>query len=307
MKNRTDKTLMLLTALFVGALAFVAGAISFSHMRELALHHDQFGWKSLAFPISVDGLEIVASLYLVAQRRAGHPTGWVPWVALIVGTAASLAANVAVGGADPIGKALAGWPALSMLVSVKLLFAMFDHESVDRRTIVPDDQRTSGTVPDALRDVRDVRDVPESVRQTGRGDAASSGTVPAARTNTPAPSAPGPADRPAGHTPGHRADAGQRAATGNPGDRAAAPLDIRTVAHLIPAARAARATLASDSRSLSRDNLADAMRDAGQGVSNERASLLLKILKAEKDVTSIGPSHVRIDPENLDPLSEVVA
>jgi hypothetical protein len=38
-----------------------------------------------------------------APRRA--PTGWIPWVTLIVGT--SLAANVAVGGADPIGKALA--------------------------------------------------------------------------------------------------------------------------------------------------------------------------------------------------------
>ena len=140
-RTRTDKTLFIVTALFVGALAFVAGAISFSHMRELALHHDQLGWKSLAFPISVDGLEIVASLYLVAQRRAGRPTGPIPWVALIVGTLASLAANVAVGGADPIGKALAGWPALSMLVSVKLLFAMFDHESVDQRTTVADDQR----------------------------------------------------------------------------------------------------------------------------------------------------------------------
>jgi uncharacterized protein DUF2637 len=299
MKTRTDKTLLILTALFVGALAFVAGAISFSHMRELAIHHDQLGWKSLAFPISVDGLEIVASLYLVAQRRAGRPTGWVPWVALIVGTAASLAANVAVGAADPIGKSLAGWPALSMLVSIKLLFAMFDHESVDQRTTDPDDQRTSGTVTD----------IPEIVRQTGRDDAASSGTVPAARTNTPAPSATGPADRPAGHTPGEGADTGQRAATGSgaPGDRAAARLDIRTVAHLIPAARAARATLASDGRSLSRDNLADGMRDAGQGVSNERASLLLTILKAEKDVTSVGPSGARIDSENLDPLSEVVA
>ena len=99
MTTRTDKTLLILTALFVGALAFVAGAISFAHMRELALTHDQSGWKSLAFPISVDGLEMVASLYLVVQRRAGRPSGWIPWVALIVGTAARLAATVALGGA----------------------------------------------------------------------------------------------------------------------------------------------------------------------------------------------------------------
>jgi hypothetical protein len=276
MKARTDKTLMVLTALFVGALAIVAGAISFSHMRELALGHDQLGWKSLAFPISVDGLEIVASLYLVAQRRAGRPTGWIPWVTLLVGTGASLAANVAVGGADPIGKALAGWPALSMLVSVKLLFSMFDHERVDQRTTVRDDQRTSPTVPD----------VPGTVQQAGRDDLAPSGTVPAERTNTPASSASGPTDRRSEPAPGQ---------PGTPGGRAAPP-DIRTVSHLIPAARAARVTLASDGRTLSRDNLANAMRDDGHGVSNERASFLLKILNAEHDLTAISTTSVLGQP-----------
>ncbi|WP_432839021.1 DUF2637 domain-containing protein [Dactylosporangium sp. CA-092794] len=279
MKTRTDKALLTLTALFVAGLAIVAGAISFSHMRELATHHDQLGWKSYAFPISVDGLEIVASLYLVAQRRAGRATGWVPWVALIVGTAASLTANVAVGGADPIGKALAGWPALSMLVSVKLLFAMFDHEDDDHRTAVRDDQRTAVIVPD----------VRGPVQQTGRDDAAPSGTAHGERTNAPVPSATGPANRPADHAPGKEADEGQRAATrtGVPGAGAAAGRDIRTVAHLVPAARAARVSLAAAGRSLSRDNLADAMRDDGHGVSNERASLLVKILKAEESVVSL--------------------
>jgi len=75
----------------------------------------------------------------------------------------------------------------------------------------------------------------------------------------------------------------------------------------VPAARAARATLAADGRSLSRDNLADAMRDDGHGVSNERASLLLKILKAEQDVTTIGPATVRPRLQEPEPLSEVVA
>jgi hypothetical protein len=297
MKNTpTDKLLLVLTALFVGGLAIVAGAISFAHMRELALDHDQLGWKSYAFPISVDGLEIVASLYLVAQRRAGRPTGPIPWVALIVGTAASLAANVAVGGADPIGKALAGWPAVSMLVSIKLLFSMIDHTKVDQRTTVRDDQRTSGTVPD----------VPGTVRQTGWDDTAPSGTVAGERTNTTAPSATGPADRPADATGGTWGGAGRPSpgGTGEMGDREV-PLDIRAVAHLIPAAREARATLATQGRSLSRDGLADAMREDGTGVSNERASLLLKILKAEQDPTPIGPAPIRPHPEDLDSPSEV--
>jgi hypothetical protein len=78
------------------------------------------------------------------------------------------------------------------------------------------------------------------------------------------------------------------------------------VAHLIPAARAARAALTADGRSLSRDNLADAMRNDGHGVSNERASLLVKILKAERGMTTISePTPVHFDAP--DPLAEVVA
>lgn len=157
--SRTDTALLVLTGVCVAGLAVVAGAVSFAHMRELAAAHDQTGWKSYAFPISVDGLEIVASLYLVAQRRAGRPTGWVPWAALAAGTTASLAANIAVGGDDPIGQALAGWPALSMLAAVKLLFGMFDHPSdshpvgpagpavpAGTSRTVPPPPRTSGTI-----------------------------------------------------------------------------------------------------------------------------------------------------------------
>ncbi|PZG21153.1 hypothetical protein C1I95_08020 [Micromonospora craterilacus] len=256
MKTRTDTLLLVLTALFVGALAIVAGAISFAHMMELAERHGQSGWKACAFPVSVDGLEIVASLYLVAQRRAGRPTGRIPWVALVVGTLASLAANVAVGGADPIGKALAGWPALSMLVSVKLLFSMIDHGGDDQRT-VRDDQRTatdrppdSGTIP-----------------QTGPDGGPSSGPATDERTDRPGSSTTGGADQ----------------STGPASQSAAA--QAGTVAHLLPAARSALATLAGSGRSLSRDALADAMRDNGHGVSNARASLLVKILKAEQDIS----------------------
>jgi len=148
-----------------------------------------------------------------------------PWVALGVGTAASLAANVAVGGHDLIGRALAGWPAVALLVSIKLLFSMFDHADYDR-SAVPDDQR---------------------------------------------PSAPGAAVRGTAVPNGHR-DA-------TPG----APVDIRAaVADLTPAARTARAALVAEGRPLSRDALAERMRDDGHAVSNARASLLLKILRADE-------------------------
>lgn len=284
MKTRTDKTLVILTAVCVAGLAIVAGAISFAHMRELATDHGQTGWKSYAFPISVDGLEIVASLFLVVQRRAGRPTGWVPWVALVVGTAASLAANVAVGGADPIGKALAGWPALSMLVSVKLLFAMFDAED-GRRGVLRDDQRTVPTVPDIAR----------SVGKAGPDDVAGSEIVPRHRVEAQPSSATGPTD------------VVRDAAEGIGGhSKRAAASSVGTVALLVPAARTARAALAREGRSLSRDNLADALRDSGHGVSNERASLLIKILKAERDTTRIGPLSIPSHPADSDE-TEIVA
>jgi hypothetical protein len=85
-------------------LVGIAGAISYSHMRELAVAHGEAWWQGHAFRLSVDGIEIVASLVLLADRRSGHRSGWLPWAALAAGTMASLAANVAAAGADLEGR-----------------------------------------------------------------------------------------------------------------------------------------------------------------------------------------------------------
>lgn len=59
----------------VAGLAGIAGALSYSHMRQLAQDHGQAGWHAHAFPLSVDGLEVVASLVLLAEHRARRPAG----------------------------------------------------------------------------------------------------------------------------------------------------------------------------------------------------------------------------------------
>jgi hypothetical protein len=110
----------------VVVLAGVAGAISYSHMAELARLHSEVGWRAHAFPVSVDGIEIVSSLVLLAHRRAGTRAGWLPWAALAAGTAASVAANVAVGASDLVGRLVAGWPAVALLVAIKLLSGLLD-------------------------------------------------------------------------------------------------------------------------------------------------------------------------------------
>jgi uncharacterized protein DUF2637 len=283
--NCTDRLTRVATGLTVAALAGVAGAISFSHMSALALEHGQLGWKSTAFPISVDGLELVSSLYILAQRRAGRRAGFLPWVALLVGTAASLAANVAVGGPDPVGRALAGWPAISLLASIKLLFSMFDHDKDDHRT-TRDDQRT---VPDRP-------SVPGTVPGTVPADTRPSGTTNRPGTDNARPSATGTdgaPDAPGAPAPGPGA-----------ASRGGAPLDIRDVADLIPTARAGRDALAASGHTLSRDRLADRMRDR-HGVSNARAGLLVKILKAEDRATRLDRSP--IDPSHVVQATEAAA
>ncbi len=113
----------------VAALAVIAGAVSYAHMEVLAERHGEIGWRAHAFPLSVDGIEIVASLVLLADRRVGRRSGWLVWAALAAGTAASMAANVAVSATDPVGRVVAGWPAFALLVAIKLLSGLLDEPS----------------------------------------------------------------------------------------------------------------------------------------------------------------------------------
>ncbi|WP_051110643.1 DUF2637 domain-containing protein [Longispora albida] len=135
----------------VAVLAGVAAAISYDHMRTLAVAHGESGWRSHAFPVSVDGIEVVASLVLFADKRAGRISGWLPWAALAAGTAASMAANVAVGGHGLVGKVVAGWPALALLIAVKLLTGILDPQPASSQEAgpspAPPEQARPGTPP----------------------------------------------------------------------------------------------------------------------------------------------------------------
>ena len=117
----------------------------------------RLGGGQHAFPLSVDGIEVVASLVLLAHRRAGTRAGWLPWAALAAGTAASVAANVAVGASDPVGRLVAGWPAVALLVTIKLLSGLLDSVPYGdgRGSAVPDgpgESRRSGTGRDGSSD-----------------------------------------------------------------------------------------------------------------------------------------------------------
>src|SRR5436309_2792441 len=115
----------------------IAGAISYQHLLVLALEHGQHGWLGHAFPLSVDGVEIVASLRLLADQRIHVPSGWWPWAALVVGTGFSVFANVATAGPGLLDRVIAGWPAAAFLAAVKLLSGMLNRRATTAAVTPP--------------------------------------------------------------------------------------------------------------------------------------------------------------------------
>ncbi|QGV79895.1 DUF2637 domain-containing protein [Streptomyces ficellus] len=101
--------------------AVIAGALSFSHLHDLAAAAGQNGWKAWAYPISVDLLLVAAWRQLRALRGTDAPRRSA-WTWFAVALAASLGANVATAGLldlndvpDWLRILVAGWPALAFL------------------------------------------------------------------------------------------------------------------------------------------------------------------------------------------------
>jgi hypothetical protein len=246
----------------VVCLAGIAGAISYSHMRQLAQDHGQAGWHAHAFPLSVDGIDIVASLVLLADRRAGRPSRTLPWAALMIGTAGSLAANVATAGPGVIGRIIAGWPAVALLIAVKLLSGMLDHRTASCPAAFPPRSAGDPNTTDPSFPVPDPNPFPQTQHPHAADHRCSARTAPR-----------------------HH---GTRSAT-DP-EPSAVP-DLRAVADLLPAARAARDGLHSDGHRLTRDALAARLLENGRPVRNSRLTLLLQALRNE----TTAPSPSRTD------------
>ncbi|MCX4772986.1 DUF2637 domain-containing protein [Streptomyces sp. NBC_01285] len=97
--------------------AVIAGALSFSHLHDLAEAAGQNGWKAWAYPISVDLLLVAAW-----RRMRTHADNRPAWVWFVIALTASLGANIATAGMLDLGDVpawlrilVAGWPALAFL------------------------------------------------------------------------------------------------------------------------------------------------------------------------------------------------
>jgi hypothetical protein len=97
------------TTASVVLLACIAVVVSYGHMHMLTLVHGESAWTAALIPLSVDGMIIASSMTLLADSRAGRAGGVLPWALLAAGSAASLAANVAVAEPTAYGRVIAAW------------------------------------------------------------------------------------------------------------------------------------------------------------------------------------------------------
>jgi hypothetical protein len=102
-------------------LALIAGTVSYLHMHLLVELHGQSGWMAALTPLSVDGMIVAASTTLLADSRSGSRGGFLPWALLVAGSAASLAANVAVAEPTMTGRVIAAWPSFSLIAAYEML------------------------------------------------------------------------------------------------------------------------------------------------------------------------------------------
>ncbi|WP_030506717.1 DUF2637 domain-containing protein [Microbispora rosea] len=102
-------------------LAVIAGVVSFRHMHELCLRHGEDHLAAVLIPLAVDGLIVVASMSILLANRSGFRGGLLAWSLLVVGSLASLGANVAIAEPSLIGRIIAAWPSLALIGSYELL------------------------------------------------------------------------------------------------------------------------------------------------------------------------------------------
>ncbi|MGW0589027.1 DUF2637 domain-containing protein [Streptosporangium sp. NPDC002607] len=146
-------------------LAAIAGAGSFTHIRDTATEHGQSGWMAWAVAVCVDLTCVMAARERQRDKKNGRiRQGWISWPTLVLigGITLSLAANLAQAHPSAWGWITAATPAGAFLIAVSML---------ERRSSAPRSEPSPAPVP-----------VPDAVPQPP--------AEPAALAPSPAPAVP---------------------------------------------------------------------------------------------------------------------
>ena len=171
----------------VALLALIAGTVSYLHMHILVASHGQPGWVAALTPLSVDGMIVAASTTLLADSRSGSRGGTLPWALLVVGSVASLAANVAVAEPTAAGRVIAAWPSFALIGAYELLMRQVRCSATGGaglRERSSDPQLSGGSVPEPERAgglIGPSRDLQRQAWQWAQANRAGDGSLPSGR------------------------------------------------------------------------------------------------------------------------------
>jgi hypothetical protein len=110
-------------ALPVTVLAAIAGAGSFTHIRDTAAQHGQAGPMSWAVAVCIDLTCVMAARERQRDKQHGIPARRLSWptVVLAGGVGLSLAANLAQAQPDAWGQIVAAVPSAAFLIAVSMI------------------------------------------------------------------------------------------------------------------------------------------------------------------------------------------
>jgi len=130
-------------------LAGIAGAGSFTHIRDTAARHGQHGPMSWAIAVSVDLTCVMAARERQRDRRLAIAVRRLSWPALVLagGVLLSLAANLAQAQPTAWGQVMAATPCAAFLVAVSMLERRAGQHASAARSAVPGQDGPSPPVP----------------------------------------------------------------------------------------------------------------------------------------------------------------
>ena len=118
--HHLEKSIPDLTGLAVLIIAGCAFALSFFNLQEAALEAGISPWLSWLWPMVVDCLLIVGSLFLL-RSSLRNESPWVGWAVLLSFTLVSTIFNVLHSPTDVISQAAHAVPPVALCVSIELL------------------------------------------------------------------------------------------------------------------------------------------------------------------------------------------
>ncbi|WP_081842516.1 MULTISPECIES: DUF2637 domain-containing protein [Actinomadura] len=152
--SHADQVIRSASTVSVIVLAGIAAVISYKHMYQLVLQDGETSWTAALLSVSVDGMIVVASMSLLVDSRQGRSSRLLPWTLLVLGSAASLAANVAVAEPSLVGRLIAAWPSCALIGAYEPLDAPGQERFAAEEVGSYEALTTHGNSPDGFYDAQ---------------------------------------------------------------------------------------------------------------------------------------------------------